>query len=95
MLHLVRRTAGGLLAASVMSSAAFAQQPQERQTQERQARERQAPAPNILRQEIDAHLRFLSSDLLEGRAPATRGGMLAEQYIATELESYGVKPGVK
>ena len=48
----------------------------------------------ISAQEIDAHIRFLSSDLLEGRAPATRGGDIAEQYIATELQSYGVKPGV-
>ena len=46
----------------------------------------------ITAQEIDAHLRFLSSDLLEGRAPATRGGQLAEQYIASELMSFGVKP---
>ena len=45
-------------------------------------------------QEIDAHLRFLSSDLLEGRAPATRGGRIAEEYIATQLQAYGVKPGV-
>jgi hypothetical protein len=29
--------------------------------------------------EIDAHLRFLSHDLPEGRAPATRGGELAAQ----------------
>jgi len=48
----------------------------------------------ITPQEIDAHLRFLSSDLLEGRAPATRGGRIAEEYIATELQSFGVKPGV-
>jgi Zn-dependent M28 family amino/carboxypeptidase len=52
-----------------------------------------APSP-ITAQEIDAHLRFLSSDLLEGRAPATRGGQLAEQYIASELMEFGVKPGV-
>src|ERR1700738_467041 len=45
-------------------------------------------------QEIDAHLRFLSSDLLEGRAPATRGGRIAEEYIATQLQAFGVKPGV-
>ena len=51
-------------------------------------------ASRITAQEIDAHLRFLSSDLLEGRAPATRGGQLAEQYIASELMSFGVKPGV-
>ena len=44
-------------------------------------------------QEIDANLRFLSSDLLEGRAPATRGGALAEEYIAAQLESYGVRAG--
>ena len=52
-------------------------------------------APNrISAQEIDAHLRFLASDLLEGRAPATRGGRIAEEYIATELQAFGVKPGV-
>jgi Zn-dependent M28 family amino/carboxypeptidase len=45
-------------------------------------------------QEIDAHLRFLASDLLEGRAPATRGGRITEEYIATELQAFGVKPGV-
>lgn len=48
----------------------------------------------ITPQEIDGHLRFLSSDMLEGRAPATRGGRLAEQYIASQLEAFGVKPGV-
>ncbi len=48
----------------------------------------------ISAQEIDAHLRFLASDLLEGRAPATRGGRIAEEYIATELQAFGVKPGV-
>jgi Zn-dependent M28 family amino/carboxypeptidase len=49
--------------------------------------------PATARTEIDANLRFLASDLLEGRAPATRGGQLAEQFIATQLEAYGVKPG--
>jgi Zn-dependent M28 family amino/carboxypeptidase len=48
----------------------------------------------IAPQEIDAHLRFLSSDLLEGRAPATRGGRIAEEYIATQLQAFGVKAGV-
>lgn len=51
-------------------------------------------SPLITTREIDAHLRFLSSDLLEGRAPATRGGALAEQYIASQLEAVGVKPGI-
>jgi Zn-dependent M28 family amino/carboxypeptidase len=48
----------------------------------------------IKAQEIDAHLRFLASDLLEGRAPATHGGRLTEQYIATQLQVFGVAPGV-
>jgi Zn-dependent M28 family amino/carboxypeptidase len=53
----------------------------------------QAPAPRETVGEIDAHLRFLSSDLLEGRAPATRGGRLAAEYIASTLQSDGVQPG--
>jgi Zn-dependent M28 family amino/carboxypeptidase len=58
-----------------------------------QAQTDNAPS-RITAQEIDAHLRFLASDLLEGRAPATRGGRIAEEYIATELQAFGVRPGV-
>src|SRR3954469_23343934 len=50
--------------------------------------------PRITTAEIDGHLRFLSSDLLEGRAPATRGGQLASEYIASQLRAAGVDPGV-
>jgi len=57
------------------------------------AQKARAAAP-ITAAEVDAHLRFLSSDLLEGRAPATRGGQLAAEYIATELRQYGIAPGV-
>ncbi|HET7550298.1 MAG TPA: M28 family peptidase [Gemmatimonadaceae bacterium] len=48
----------------------------------------------ITPEEIDGDLRFLSSDLLEGRAPASRGGQLATEYIADQLRSAGVEPGV-
>jgi len=48
----------------------------------------------ITKAEIDGQLRFLSSDLLEGRAPGTRGGQLAAQYIADQLRTFGVEPGV-
>src|SRR4051812_27684556 len=41
---------------------------------------------------IRAQIRFLSSDLLEGRAPATEGDQLAETYIAAQLEGLGLKP---
>jgi hypothetical protein len=41
---------------------------------------------------IKSHMRFLSDDLLEGRAPGTRGDELATLYIASQLESYGLEP---
>ena len=41
---------------------------------------------------MDAHLRFLASDLLEGRAPATRGGRLAAAYIATQFQALRMGP---
>lgn len=41
--------------------------------------------------ELKAHVKFLSDDLLEGRGPGTRGGELAAKYIAAQLESYGIK----
>lgn len=39
-----------------------------------------------------AHLAFLASDLLEGRGTATRGGLLAAAYIATQFERLGLEP---
>ena len=39
-----------------------------------------------------AHLKFLSHDLLEGRAPSTRGGQLAAEYLATQLALLGYEP---
>jgi len=41
---------------------------------------------------LDAHLRFLASDLLEGRAPATRGGRLAAAYVAAQFQTLGLEP---
>jgi Zn-dependent M28 family amino/carboxypeptidase len=42
--------------------------------------------------DIAAHIKFLSDDLLEGRAPSTRGGRLAASYLATQLASLGYAP---
>ena len=53
-----------------------------------------SPVVAISPNEIDGHLRFLASDLLEGRAPATRGGRLAAEYIAAQLRVFGIEPGV-
>jgi Zn-dependent M28 family amino/carboxypeptidase len=42
---------------------------------------------------LAAPIRFLASDALEGRGPATRGDTLARLYLAAELQSYGYQPG--
>jgi Zn-dependent M28 family amino/carboxypeptidase len=44
---------------------------------------------------IRSHIKFLSDDLLEGRAPGTRGGQLGERYIASQFELLGLRPGAK
>lgn len=46
----------------------------------------------VTRQEIAAHLRFLSSDLLEGRGVGTRGGRLAESYVESVFQRNGLEP---
>jgi len=43
----------------------------------------------ITRGSLEAPIRFLSSDLLEGRGPATRGDQLARLYLETRLEGMG------
>lgn len=39
-----------------------------------------------------AHLEFLADDALEGRAPGTRGGAIAAQYIAAQFRRLGLAP---
>jgi len=41
---------------------------------------------------LTAHIRMLSHDLMEGRAPSTRGGNLAAEYLATQLAAAGIEP---
>ena len=43
-------------------------------------------------QTLRAHVRFLADDLLEGRAPVSRGGTLATKYIAAQFERLGLRP---
>ncbi len=47
---------------------------------------------NISKDDIRAHIQFLASDLLEGRAPGTRGGELAEEYARSVFQMYGFEP---
>ncbi len=49
-------------------------------------------AQEIVPEHIRAHVKFLASDLLEGRGPGTRGGDLASEYIATQFALAGLKP---
>ena len=41
---------------------------------------------------IRSHVRFLSSDLLEGRAPGERGGELTMSYLESQMERIGLRP---
>src|SRR5262245_21440956 len=41
---------------------------------------------------LAAPIRYLASDALEGRGPATRGDTLARLYLSTELETLGYLP---
>lgn len=43
-------------------------------------------------EKIRAHVKYLSSDALEGRGTGQRGGDLAADYIAKQFASYGLKP---
>jgi len=52
----------------------------------------QAKHSDISPDRIRAYVQFLSSDLLEGRGPGTRGGDLATEYIATQFALSGLRP---
>jgi len=52
----------------------------------------QNPAPTVDPEKIRAHVKFLASDLLEGRGTGQRGGDIAAEYIATQFELDGLKP---
>ncbi|MGH8542420.1 MAG: peptidase M28, partial [Gammaproteobacteria bacterium] len=52
----------------------------------------QQPAFRVSQQAMEGHLRFLASDLLEGRAPGMRGGRLAADYIAAVYQTLGLEP---
>jgi hypothetical protein len=52
-----------------------------------------AAAEAITESVLRGHVRFLGSDLLEGRAPASRGDVLAREYIQAQMEGLGLEPG--
>ncbi len=52
----------------------------------------QSQMAEVSGERIRAHVKFLASDLLEGRSPGSRGGDLATNYIATQFALIGAKP---
>jgi Zn-dependent M28 family amino/carboxypeptidase len=64
--------------AALLGAPAFAQTP--------------SPLPQPSAAAMDARLRYLADDLLEGRGPGTRGGELAAKYIASEFGALGLEP---
>ena len=48
--------------------------------------------PGITTSALEAPVRFLAADALEGRGPATRGDQLARLYLSSELEGLGYQP---
>lgn len=51
------------------------------------------PAPGTAAQRIEADVRFLADDLLEGREAGTRGFELASLYVAERMRAIGLAPG--
>jgi len=52
-----------------------------------------ANAQDFRPERLAAHMRFLASDLLEGRGTGTRGHVIAAEYVATQYEAFGLEPG--
>ena len=50
-------------------------------------------AQTIRPEAMRATMRFLASDLLEGRGTGTRGYQIAAEYVATRFEEIGLAPG--
>ena len=56
-----------------------------------QAQQRNRTSPALNEEAIRAHIKFLSSDLLEGRGTGARGGEIAANYIAAQMEAIGLR----
>lgn len=77
-----------VVASSLLSLSALAQTP----APARVSPAEKAAAARIRAGGIRADVRYLASDLLEGRGPATRGDELTQAYIAARMEAIGLEP---
>ena len=78
------------VAAALMLVMAMSALPQRRRGAQ-QPFARQSPSPLINENGLRADIKYLSDDLMEGRAPGARGGELAARYIAARMEELGLK----
>jgi Zn-dependent M28 family amino/carboxypeptidase len=76
---------GTVFTAATLAAVAVAQSPAVPDAVEQVARS------YITRGTLEAPIRFLSSDLLEGRGPATRADQLTRLYLQTQLEGMGYR----
>lgn len=53
----------------------------------------QADAPSVSAEAIEAHIRFLADDAMEGREAGTRGYELAANYVEAQFRMLGLQPG--
>lgn len=81
----IRSLVLGLLAAALPVGTPLAAQRGDLTPATRAAR---AASADVMR----AHLEFLADDALEGRAPGTRGGLIAAKYIRAQFERLGLEP---
>jgi Zn-dependent M28 family amino/carboxypeptidase len=84
---LLRAVCGSAVLVSAVLAAAPKEQPAPPQAVQ------DAAQRYITRHALEAPIRYLSSDLLEGRGPATRADQLTRLYLSTQLESLGYQPG--
>jgi Zn-dependent M28 family amino/carboxypeptidase len=85
----VRRIASGLIvlcAAAAVAGVALASAPIPTEVDE-------VARAQITKNTLEAPIRFLASDELEGRGPASRGDALARLYLQTQLQQLGFEPG--
>jgi Zn-dependent M28 family amino/carboxypeptidase len=55
------------------------------------SQQRRRSSPPLNESAMRAHVKFLSSDLLEGRGTGAPGGLIAANYIAAQMEAMGLK----
>jgi Zn-dependent M28 family amino/carboxypeptidase len=57
-----------------------------------EATDADSASSQIVESKLRAHVKYLADDLLEGRGPGSRGGILAAKYIASQFEALGLEP---